>query len=106
MNAVLKVARGRETLKAAKETPRDDVRDLDQEDGPGEARSLALTSTDITDEIFDPEEDLSIRVGRKTLEWVLGSEISVGDCSISNAKRRPGRRRDPDRRQSGGPESE
>jgi hypothetical protein len=78
MDAVLKLARGRETLKAAKETPRDDVQDLDQEDEPG-ARSLALTSSDMTGEIFDPEEDLSIRVGRETLEWVLGSEISVGD---------------------------
>jgi hypothetical protein len=79
MNAVLKVARGREALKAAQETPRDDVQDLDQEDEPGEARSLALTSSDITDEIFDPEDDVSIRVGRETLERVLGPEIGTDD---------------------------
>ena len=77
MDAVLKVARGRETLKAAAETLGND-RDYERGKEP-EARSLALTSSDTTGEIFDPKKDLSIRVGRETLEWVLGSEISVGN---------------------------
>ena len=62
IDEILKLARGREALKAANQTLRDDVQDFEQEDEPDEARSLALTSSDITDEIFDPDKDLSIRV--------------------------------------------
>ena len=88
MDAVLKKARGREVLKAAEETLQDDDRDFDRGEEPDEARSLALTSSDSTDEMFDPEKDLSIRVGRETLERVLGAEINMDDRSISNAGRR------------------
>ena len=87
IDEILKKARGREALKVADQTMRDEVQDFDQEDEPDEARSLALTSSDITDELFDPEKDLSIRVGRETLEWVLGSEIGAGESFISNAGR-------------------
>ena len=45
--------------------PLDDVQDFDQEDEPDEARSLALSSNDITDEIFDPEEDSLFESGAK-----------------------------------------
>lgn len=78
IDEILKKARGREALKVADQTL-PDFQDLNQEDEPDEARGFALTSSDITGEIFDPEKDLSIRVGRETLEWVLGSEIGVGD---------------------------
>lgn len=61
MNAILKKARGREALKASDETLQDDDRDFDQGEEPDEARSLGLTSSDITDDLFDPEKDLAIR---------------------------------------------
>ena len=69
IDAVLKKARGRETLRPAHAT-RD--RDFDQGDEPDEARTLAAASGDIAADLFDPEEDLSIRVGRETLEWSPG----------------------------------
>jgi hypothetical protein len=77
IDAMLKKARGREALKAADETLRDDVQDFDQEDEPDEARSLALTSSDITDEIFDPDQDLSIRVNDKVRARVFGPDIDL-----------------------------
>lgn len=46
---------------------------------PDEARGVALTSSGITDDLFDPEQDLVIRVKRKTLAQVLGSDIDVGE---------------------------
>jgi len=87
IDEILKQARGREAPKVATQTVRDDVQDFDQEDERDEARSLPLTSSDMTDEIFDPEEDLSIRVGRETLDWVLGSEIGVGDSFYLECKK-------------------
>jgi hypothetical protein len=78
IDAILKKARGREALKAADdETRQDDVQDFDQENEPDEAPSLALTSSDITDEIFDPDQDLSIRVNDKVRARVFGPDIDL-----------------------------
>ncbi len=79
IDAILKKARGREALKAADETLQDDVQDFDRGDEPDEARSRALISSDITDEIFDPDQDLSIRVKDEVHAQVLGPDVPMGE---------------------------
>jgi hypothetical protein len=85
---ILKKARGREALKAADETLRDDVQDFDQEDESDEARSRALTSSDITDEIFDPERDLSIRVTEEAFAQVLDPDLPVDELFYLKCKKK------------------
>jgi hypothetical protein len=87
IEAILKKARGREALKAADETREDNVQDLDQEDEPGEAPSGALTSGDFTDEIFDPDQDLSIRVKDKVYAQVLGPDLPVDELFYLECKK-------------------
>jgi hypothetical protein len=50
------------------------------EDEELEENQASSSASDVTDDLFDPEEDLPIRVGRETLKWVLGSEIAVGEA--------------------------
>lgn len=78
MDAILKKARGRKALKAAVETLQDDGQDFDEGEEPDESRTGASGSDHSTDELFDPDEDLSIRVGSETLERVLGADIDSG----------------------------
>jgi hypothetical protein len=94
IDEILKKARGREALKAADQSLRDDVQDFEQEDEPDEARSLALISNDITDEIFDPDQDLSIRVKRETLERVLGSEVDMEESFYLECRKKGSAGRD------------
>jgi hypothetical protein len=67
IDEILKKARGREALKAADGTRQDDDRDFEELD---ETCSRASAS----DDLFDREKDLSIRVARETLERVLGQK--------------------------------
>jgi hypothetical protein len=78
MDAILKRARGREALKAADETLQDDDRDFDRGEEPDETRTRASASGNTEADLFDPEKDLSIRVGSETLERVLGADINSG----------------------------
>jgi len=79
--AILKKARGRdrEALKAADETLPDDVQDFDGGEEPDETRTGTSAAEHGSDEIFDAEKDLSIRVGSETLERVLGQEIDMDE---------------------------
>ena len=43
-----------------------------------ETRTRASASGNTEDDLFDPEKDLSIRVGSETLERVLGADINSG----------------------------
>ncbi len=78
IDEILKKARGREALKAADQTRQDD-RDFVQGEEPDETRTSTSASGAVTDDLFDPEQDLSIRVGPETLEQVLGSDIDIGE---------------------------
>ncbi len=80
MNAILKKARGCQALKgaddtlqddAADETQQDDVEDFDRGEDPDETDTGTSVSGQNMDELFDPEEDLSIRVGSETRAQVL-----------------------------------
>jgi len=77
MDAILKKARGREALKVADEVLQDDDRDFDQAGEPDETGSPTSASEDTMDDLFDPEKDLSIRVGRETLAQVLSLETDM-----------------------------
>jgi hypothetical protein len=70
MDAILKKARKRDALKAADETCQVDDRGSDQEEESDDA-------DDAPDELFDPEVDISTRVGSETLEIVLSSKIPM-----------------------------
>jgi len=74
---ILKKARGRE-LKAADETQQDKVgegeEDLDEDHDPASSED-----GDFENDLFNPERDLSIRVGPETLEQILSSQIDVGE---------------------------
>jgi hypothetical protein len=72
---LLKKARGREALKAADPTRQDEDRELNQVEGPDDTS----TSRDVTDDLFDSEQDVSIRLGREKLAQVLDSEIGVDE---------------------------
>jgi hypothetical protein len=76
MAAVLKKARGHELLKTADETLQDDDQDFDQREEPDE--TTPTSTSEHTDELFDPEQDLSIRVSIKTHARVLGPKINIG----------------------------
>jgi hypothetical protein len=86
-DAVLKKARGHEVLKAADSTLQDDDLDFGQREEPNESLTLISASREVTDDLFDREKDLSIRVGPETLERVLGSEIGVGDSFYLECKK-------------------
>jgi hypothetical protein len=64
---MLKKARGRAALKAAEET----------REKPGETNTS--TFRDVTDALFDPEQDVSIRLGREKLALVLNSETGTDE---------------------------
>jgi hypothetical protein len=68
-----------EAMRARKrgDAKRSQSRDEDEEHD--ETRTGTSPSTPSSDELFDPEEDLSIRVRRETHVRVLGSEVGVGD---------------------------
>jgi hypothetical protein len=84
--AILKKARGREALNAAHDTRQDDDRDLEE---PNETRTRASA-----DEIFDPDQDLSIRVKRETLERVLGSEVDMEESFYLECRKKGSAGRD------------
>ncbi len=75
---ILKKARGREELKAADETQQDKVgegeEDLDEDHDPASSED-----GDFENDLFNPEKDLSIRVGPETLEQILSAQIDVGE---------------------------
>ncbi len=79
IDEILKKARGSEALKAAHQTRQEEHRDFDQGEEPDEAPSGALTPSDITDDLFDPDHDLSIRVTDKVHARVLGPDIDIGE---------------------------
>ena len=77
MDEILKKVRKREALKAADETRQDDDWDFDQEEEPDDADDSAWS--DATDDLFDPEVDISVRVGSETCKQVLGPSIDIGE---------------------------
>jgi hypothetical protein len=85
MDAVLNKARGREVLKSADETLQDDDRDFDQEEEPHE--TIPTSTSEHTDELFDPEQDLSIRVRSDTYARVLGENINIGESFFLECKK-------------------
>ena len=68
---LLKRARKRDALKAGDETRQADDRGSDSDNADDSA------SSDGPDELFDPEVDISTRVGSETLELVLSSKIPM-----------------------------
>jgi hypothetical protein len=74
-DAILKKARKGEALKAAEDTQQADDRDLDQEEEPDDADDSA--SSDATDDLFDEEQDASLRLGSEELARVLSSAIPM-----------------------------
>ncbi len=85
VKGILKEIRKRKVLKAADQPGRDDVQESDQEDEPGEAPSGALTLGDLT-EIFDPETDVSIHIGREPLAQVW--ELPDHECFYLKCKKK------------------
>ena len=79
MAAVLKKARGREVLRAADETLQDDDGDFGRGAEPDETPRTSAASGHSTDERFDPETDLSIRVGSEMCARVQGAEINMNE---------------------------
>jgi hypothetical protein len=88
IDEILKKARGREALKAADETLPDDVQDFEGGEEPDETRTGTSASGNSTDELFDPEKDLSIRVRCETLERVLGPEIDMTESFYLECKKK------------------
>jgi hypothetical protein len=86
IDAILNKARGREALKAADET--DDVQDFDRGEEPDETHTGTSASEHGSDEIFDAEKDLSIRVGSETLERVLGPEIDMTESFYRECRKK------------------
>ena len=84
IDAIRKKVRGREALKAADETRH---RDFDQGEEPDETRTPAAASGDSAADLFDPEKDLSIRVGCETLAQVLGPEIDMTELFYLECKK-------------------
>lgn len=87
MDAILQKARGREALKAADQTLRDDDDNFNPVEEPDETHASTSSSGDVTNDLFDPEKDLSIRVTRETLERVLDSEMGVDDSFYLECKK-------------------
>lgn len=73
---ILKRARDLAARKAADQARQNKERNFDQGEEPAETNTS--TSRDITDELFDSEQDLSIRLGREKLARLLDSEIGIG----------------------------
>jgi hypothetical protein len=94
IDAILKKARGRGALKAADETRQDDGRDFDRGEELDETRSGTSASGHSTDELFDPEKDLVIRVKRETLERVLGSEVDMEESFYLECRKKGSAGRD------------
>jgi hypothetical protein len=72
---LLKKARKDRALKATGDATRDEHQDF----GNGEEfeETVAFTSASTSNELFDPEKDLAIRLRPETLAQVLGSEIPM-----------------------------
>ena len=77
MDAVLKKARGREALKVSNEALQEDDRDFEQAEEADQTSTPNSASEGEYSDLFDPEQDLSIRVKPETRERILGSEIGV-----------------------------
>ena len=75
-DAILKKARKGEALEAAEDTQPADYRDLDQEE-PDDADDSA--SSDATDDLFDEDQDASLRLGSEELARVLSEEIPMNE---------------------------
>jgi hypothetical protein len=82
---LLKKARGREALKAADQTRRADNRDLNQGEEPDETGTRTAASVD---DLFDPKQDVSIRLGRDKLAQVLDSEIGMDESFYLECRKR------------------
>jgi len=94
IDEILKKARGREALKAADETLPDDVQDFDGGEEPDETHTGTSASRNSTDNLFDPEKDLVIRVKRETLERVLGSEVDMEESFYLECRKKGSAGRD------------
>ena len=77
IDEILKKARKGEALKAAEDAQQADDPDFDHEEEPDDADDLA--SSDATDDLFDPEQDASLRLGSEALELVLSPEIPMNE---------------------------
>jgi hypothetical protein len=69
--------KARKALKAAEDTQHADDRDFDREVEPDDADDSA--SSDAADDLFDPEQDASLRLGSEALAQVLSSEIQMNE---------------------------
>ena len=69
--------KARKALKAAEDTQHADDRDFDREEEPDDADDSA--SSDAADDLFDPEQDASLRLGSEALAQVLSSEIQMNE---------------------------
>ena len=80
---MLNIARGHKARKAADETRQDDDWDADQaeeaDQGEEADEAEASASTDLLEDLFDPEQDVSIRVGSELLAQILGSDLEIGE---------------------------
>jgi hypothetical protein len=70
---LLKLARKGQALKATDETTQGEDQDFDN----GEEGTFTSEST--SDDLFDPEKDLAVRLKRETLAQVPGSEIPMNE---------------------------
>jgi ribosomal protein L17 len=77
MDQILKKARKGQALKAKVETQQGDDQDFNPEEEPDDADEAA--SSDATDDLFDAEQDASLRLGSEELERVLSSEIPMNE---------------------------
>jgi hypothetical protein len=83
---LLKKARKREALNAADETQQDDNRDFEQEEEPDDADDSS--SSDDSESLFDPEVDISTRVGSETCKLVLSSKIPMNKVFYLECRKR------------------
>ena len=75
-DAILKKARKGEALKAADDTRQADDGDFNQEKEPEDD---ADDSSDANDDLFDEEQDASLRLGPEELARVLSEDIAMNE---------------------------
>jgi hypothetical protein len=91
IDAMLRKARGHETPKESEDdvvdTQQGDEPDSDDQEGGNEMPTRISESGQDTDEIFDPDKDLSIRVSDKLLAQVPTPEIPMNDLFYLERKK-------------------
>jgi hypothetical protein len=87
LDAILKKARGREALRASDETRQDDVGNFEGGEDLDETRTRTSASGHSTDELFDADKDLSIRVTHEVRALVLSPALHMGELFYLECKK-------------------